>query len=555
MEQGSNRPTEIFKRFDVMRRLFVERLPDRMSSIIDNWQEASSEAASLEALRAFQRRVSSLAVSGATFGVKVVSQQSRQLETFLNDLLTRTGRLALKDREYVQQRLADLATAVQEPEPLLRNSLKSAMDWFKAQSERDASLRLIFYAGQDDDFSQDLLSQLACFGYSAELFPEVEAMDSDLRVKNPQAILIDAGITGGVEQLEALRQYRERVDFVPPVIALTAGNDLRTQLASLRAGAASSFSAPIEVSALVDSLDRLTGLNQDEPFRVLMVTDKDAEHRFASAIFKAVGIKLERSTEPLELMGPISEFRPDLLLVDLRLPGCTGLELASLLRQRERTVLTPLIIVADIEDKDCELEVLSVGAEDFLVRPVSAETLVRSVTSRIRRARQLKALAQYDSLTGLLKHSAHKAQLELECQRAERSGQPLSLALLDIDYFKTVNDNYGHLVGDQILIVLARLLKQRLRRTDIIGRIGGDEIAILLPDTDGGAAKKVLSDVCGAFGRLQHHAGERSFCVTLSCGVAEWRGPWLGNELTEAADKALYEAKDRGRNQVRLYKG
>jgi diguanylate cyclase (GGDEF)-like protein len=131
----------------------------------------------------------------------------------------------------------------------------------------------------------------------------------------------------------------------------------------------------------------------------------------------------------------------------------------------------------------------------------------------------------------------------------------LSFAMIDIDYFKQVNDSYGHPVGDRVIKSLSRLLKQRLRTSDLVGRYGGEEFAVVLVDADGVTAMKVLDNIRDDFSQLRHLAEEKEFTVTFSCGIADVSQFPDATKLSDAADKALYKAKHAGRNRVMLADG
>ncbi len=195
---------------------------------------------------------------------------------------------------------------------------------------------------------------------------------------------------------------------------------------------------------------------------------------------------------------------------------------------------------------------MRIGADEFLTKPISPERLVSAVSIRAERFRRLRSMMLRDSLTGLLNHTTTKEQLSIELSRMRRSGLSLAFALIDLDHFKSVNDTYGHPIGDQVLKTMSNMLKQRLRMTDIIGRYGGEEFAVALPDVSPSNAMVVLDKVREAFAQIQqiHSGGE--FTVTLSCGVAMFPDFDDVPSLTEAADQALYEAKSKGRNRVVL---
>ncbi len=154
-----------------------------------------------------------------------------------------------------------------------------------------------------------------------------------------------------------------------------------------------------------------------------------------------------------------------------------------------------------------------------------------------------------DSLTGLFNHTHTLYLLDQEIVKARQKDQPLCFAMMDIDYFKKVNDTFGHPIGDRVLRSLSMFLKQRLRKTDHIGRYGGEEFAIILPDTRESDARAVLNEIRERFAELQQPAGDREFTVTFSAGVAAWQGD-NSQQLCERADRALYNAKAEGRNCV-----
>jgi diguanylate cyclase (GGDEF)-like protein len=153
-----------------------------------------------------------------------------------------------------------------------------------------------------------------------------------------------------------------------------------------------------------------------------------------------------------------------------------------------------------------------------------------------------------DSLTGLLKHAMAKDRLAQEVDRANRQGKTLVVA---IDHFKKVNDDWGHLMGDHVIKTLAQLLRQRLRRQDSVGRYGGEEFVLILPDCSLDDAQRLLHDIRLRFAEVQFGGHEKGFSVTFSAGIASNEHLRQAEELLAAADAAMYEAKRGGRNQVR----
>ena len=139
-----------------------------------------------------------------------------------------------------------------------------------------------------------------------------------------------------------------------------------------------------------------------------------------------------------------------------------------------------------------------------------------------------------------------------EVKRAIRQNSPLAYAMIDIDHFKKVNDSYGHAVGDQVIKSLSALLNKQLRKTDVVGRYGGEEFAVVLPNTSGEEAELIMNELRVTFEQIHHHAEETDFTVTFSCGLAAYPECPTFPDLAESADRAVYLAKKRGRNCIIL---
>jgi diguanylate cyclase (GGDEF)-like protein len=262
-------------------------------------------------------------------------------------------------------------------------------------------------------------------------------------------------------------------------------------------------------------------------------------------------MKTAIAREPGEAIELIATHRPDLLLLDMYMPRVSGADLATVIRQQPAYASLPIVFLSSEHDPDKQLAAIVRGADDFLEKPIRPDRLISSVTARAERLRFLRGMMTQDPMTKLLNHIATKEKLADEIERAKRSREPISFALLDIDRFKTVNDTYGHPVGDTVIRGLARLLRQRLRHSDAVGRYGGEEFAVIMPDTDIKTAVSVLDELRAAFERVAFFAGETRFTSTFSCGIAAIGAEALPSGAIAAADAALYVAKNAGRNCIR----
>ncbi|MBF0248792.1 MAG: diguanylate cyclase, partial [Alphaproteobacteria bacterium] len=265
----------------------------------------------------------------------------------------------------------------------------------------------------------------------------------------------------------------------------------------------------------------------------------------------ATGMEVMALSDPMEVLKALDDFSPELILLDLYMPECSGREIATIIRQRQEFAGIPVVFLSGEDDKDKQLEAMKMGGDDFLTKPIRASHLISAVRIRAERFRQLRALMVRDGMTGLFNHTTTKQLLANELSRSHRSGAEMALVALDIDHFKNVNDTYGHAVGDRVIKGLSRLMRQRLRGTDILGRMGGEEFAAILPDTGMVEAAHLFDQLRQAFSDIVFHAASgETFSVTVSCGVAAYPRYATVTDLSDAADKALYAAKHGGRNMV-----
>ena len=246
----------------------------------------------------------------------------------------------------------------------------------------------------------------------------------------------------------------------------------------------------------------------------------------------------------------------DLILLDVMMPIMSGLEVLSRLKDNPHTENIPVILVTANADEKNVAEGLDMGAFDYIIKPYSLLVLLARARTALReKERQdlLERWATTDPLTELFNRRHFYELADHELDRSQRVGSPLSFVMLDVDYFKKVNDKFGHIVGDTVLIILAKLLKQQLRSIDLCCRYGGEEFVICLPDTNIEDAKEVAERIRLAICQESIlSAGEPDLFISASLGVATTLKDEKVEHTLKRADVALYQAKDAGRNQTKV---
>jgi len=258
-----------------------------------------------------------------------------------------------------------------------------------------------------------------------------------------------------------------------------------------------------------------------------------------------------------EALRACLELEPDVALVGKCIESPTGGLLLDVLKAHPEVFATAVVLVAAERMPFSQArDLLDRGAEDVLMEPVTATEVLARVRSAYRtktlqvelvgQGRRLETLLHEDPLTGLFNRRYVLTRLQGLISGARRHGRPLSIAMIDVDHFKRINDSYGHVAGDAALVELTSALRDRLRAEDELGRLGGEEFLALLPDTPAEAAASVAEDLRAAVEELT---------ATVSVGWATWSGGEDADGLIKRADFALYEAKDAGRNAVRGAEG
>ena len=292
----------------------------------------------------------------------------------------------------------------------------------------------------------------------------------------------------------------------------------------VQAGGDDFFTIPLDVSRLIDRVDSLTNDENTNPYHVLIVDDDPEQVSYYALVLQQAGMITSVASDPKKVLDILSESKPDLILMDMYMPDCDGPELAAIIRQQEAFVSIPIVFLSFESNKEIQYEAIRHGGDDFLTKPIKPGFLISSVISKAERNRTLRYFMERDSLTGLLNHVKLKEALSNEVLRAERTEAELCFAMIDIDHFKQVNDVHGHMTGDRVLKSLSRLLQDRLRRTDVIGRYGGEEFAVILINTDQENSEKIMNDIRESFSQIRQVSSEGDFYVTFSCGIASFPG-------------------------------
>ncbi|CAH1667030.1 PleD family two-component system response regulator [Chelatococcus asaccharovorans] len=403
-------------------------------------------------------------------------------------------------------------------------------------------------------------------------------------------VLLDA-MMPGMDGFEVCRKLKSQPSTVHiPIVMVTALDQPSDRLRGLDAGADDFLTKPVDDMALiarVRSLVRLKAVTDElrtrviasrefgledalvsataetgQNARVFIIEDRPATaERLAAAL--AIYHHVDWEADPQQALARAALQNYDVILVNLDIGGFDGLRLCGQLRAFESTRNAIVLMMARAEDKERILRGLDIGMNDYLLRPVDRNELVARVRTQMRRKRfadrlrdSVQAsleLAVIDSLTGLHNRRFLDARLGAAFEAPTLGTRPLVLLMLDLDHFKTVNDQFGHDAGDEVLKECANRIRTQTRGIDIVARFGGEEIVIIVPDATSEAAEVMAERIRE---EIEHqpflvNGARQSVDVTVSIGVAaRLPSDQTPGDLLRRADQALYQAKEAGRNRV-----
>jgi len=537
----SNEELSYAEQFAILQQEYCDELPDILKDIDDAWLSycsGNNKHENFEELFGYIHRITG---SAGTFGFPELSNSARSIEQALSkniytEKLAESLQQELQEKLYLLQKLG-----AQIPPQEQQNILV----------KKDSEQPLIYLFEDDQTYAKNLVLRLSHYGYEVLSFSDTQMIYAAIKEQIPDLFIIDVVVQdeqfGGLDFLNKIQSMK---NLNVPIIICSSRTDFETRFRAVRAGADAYMVKPLDIDYVVNKIDDLLGRKPKRPYQIMIIDDDVNLAQHYKLVLRQAGMQVQITNRPRDVIAAMNDFPPDVILMDLYMPECSGFDLAKVIRQQQQFDSIPIVFLSTEFDTDKQLVAMRVGGDEFLTKPITDEHLETAVLIRAERARLLSELAMQDSLTGLLNHAKLKEQLALSVSRAQRSYQTFGFVMIDIDHFKAVNDNYGHMVGDRIIKSMAQLLRKRLRKNDVIGRYGGEEFAVIIDNCSHKDACTLINSIREDFSDQSFQNNEKEFNVTFSAGVAMYPDYTDAEALNQAADEALYRAKNSGRNKV-----
>ena len=457
---------------------------------------------------------------------------------------------------------APAAAAVQKPLPVpTAAAIKAAPPAAAAPPETAvaapaAEQRKVFHLSDGNPLACEIDQKIEAAGYELTLLDRVDELKEVLAAFAPHLVVVDAPFQDALESVgDMVKAARTRLGRRLGLLAFSDSGELPVRLRAMRAGADSFIPLPVQSGEVMARIAELLDADTADPFRVLIVEDDRSQAMFAESILRKAGMRTLAATDPLAALDHLDEFKPELILMDLYMPNCSGMELTAIIREREAFINTPIVFLSGEHDEEKHFEALNAGGDDFLSKPIRPKHLISAVTNRVRRARTLGRRAQAnnprDPVTGLYQRAHIVDRLNAMLAGDETDG---GLVYIELDGAGRIRERVGLTSFDALFNQIGAFLAAHIGANDLAARYG-DTSFVQLCQGDADALARLAADLRDRTAREVFEHEGKSLAVSLSFGICAFdTGLGDAGAMLNAAERALVEARTRENSHIGVYR-
>jgi len=392
----------MYNKLAKLQQVFKQQLPEKIAEIEESWQVYAQFDTSNSKLLELHRQFHSLSGSAGTFGAMAVSSLAREIDDKLRSHLdTEDNVVALSTNE--QRNIGSLVAQLKKIAinwqlsdiPFIKpeDSYEATPSIDSYENKKQSISNLIYLVEDDELLAAGLVEKLLQEQFKVRHFNNLNDFEAEFKHQHPAVIIMDVVFDeGNTAGIDCSVRLKNTTDNYPPVIFISARDDIEVRLLAVRAGASRYLCKPLNIEKLVSTLDGLTTRDSHKSYRALLIDDDVALLDYYSTVLGIAGIEVKTISKSLDGLKALAEFKPDVILLDVYMPECSGFELAQVIRQDDTWTFIPILFLSSESDLNIQMEARKVGGDDFFMKPVKAEHLVEAVISKAKRTRSTHRL-------------------------------------------------------------------------------------------------------------------------------------------------------------------
>lgn len=418
----------------------------------------------------------------------------------------------------------------------------------------------VFHLSDGNALACEVDQKIEAAGYELTLLDSVEELTEVLGAFAAHLVVVDAPFQDALETIgELVKDARNQLGRRMALLAFSESADLPVRLRAMRAGADSFVALPAQSNEVMARIRELLDADSANPFRVMIVEDDRAQAIFAESILRKAGMATHAVTDPLAALDRLDEFKPELILMDLYMPNCSGMELTAIIREREAFINTPIVFLSGEHDEDKHFEALNAGGDDFLSKPIRPKHLISAVTNRVRRARTLGQRAQTmnprDPVTGMYQRAYVLDRLNAVLASDESVEQGGGLVYVEIDGAGQIRERMGLTIFDGLLNQVGAFIASHIESKDLAARYGDTSFALLCPHGDESELAALAAELRKRIAREVFEHEGKTLSVSLSFGICAFAaGLGDAGAMLNAAERAMSDARLPGGDRIGIFR-
>ncbi len=424
--------------------------------------------------------------------------------------------------------------------------------------EAEATVKRACHLGDGSTTADEIDLKLRALGYEVQRPGGIDELKELLSRSPPGVLVLAERYLDAIEEIGALVQAaRARTNRRIAWVSLSRPADLATRLRVMRAGCDALVTQPAGAGEVVTRIRELLELETAEPYRIMIVEDDRSQAMFAESILRKTGMRTLAVTEASTVLDSLDAFEPDLILMDLHMPVCDGMELTALIREREAYISTPIVFLSGENDTDRHFEALSAGGDDFLSKPIAPRHLIAAVSSRVRRARQLerrRVPSMRESAKGLHDIVALTRRLTEMLSMEDAATRNGGLLFVEIEDAQRIHGRLSQKAFARLLATLTDSLAAHIGASDMLARCGDSGFLLLNPDRDQAALQQQAENLRERVARETFTVDGQALRIGVVVGICPFRVvAGDAKAMIDAAERAMLEARSPDRAGIHVF--